>query len=90
MTRRYEKKYSNLKIQREEMKAIFKEHDFDGDGRLSVKEISRAFGTLGAFLPRYRAARGFCIADDDCDGFITEQELEKVVDYAIKCKYNLL
>lgn len=73
-----------------EMEAIFREHDFNGDGRLSIKELSRVFGSLGAFLPLYRAACGLFIADDDGDGFITEKELEKVVDYAIKCKYNII
>ncbi|KGN62515.1 hypothetical protein Csa_022644 [Cucumis sativus] len=91
MTRQlYDKKKSGYKLQKEEMKEMFREHDFNGDGRLSIKELSRAFGQFGAFFPLYRAAFGLFLADDDGDGFISEQELDKVVDYAIKCKYNLL
>ncbi|KAG6585659.1 hypothetical protein SDJN03_18392, partial [Cucurbita argyrosperma subsp. sororia] len=90
MASKYGKKNSSSMLPREEIKAIFKEHDFNGDGRLSIQELSRAFGMLGAFLPLYRAVRGILIADVNGDGYITEHELDKVVDYAIKCKYNII
>ncbi|XP_022144349.1 calmodulin-like protein 5 [Momordica charantia] len=90
MTHKCVKKKPSIKLLREEVKAIFRAHDINGDGHLSIKELSRAFGSLGALLPLYRAVCGILAADADGDGLITDEELEKVVDYAVKCKYDII
>lgn len=75
---------SRLHFSREEMKEIFREHDLDGDGRLSISELVKAFGFLGNILPFYKAHYGLAHADADGDGFICEDELDKLVNYAEK------
>lgn len=66
------------------MKEIFREHDIDGDGVLSISELTHAFGFLGNILPYYKAHYGLAYADYDCNGFITEDELDRLVDYAMR------
>lgn len=79
---------SRLQLSREDIKEIFREHDIDGDGRLSMNEVMKAFGFLGSILPFYKAHYGMAHADADNDGYIVEDELDKLVDYAEKFQHK--
>ncbi|KAJ4837409.1 hypothetical protein Tsubulata_049955 [Turnera subulata] len=67
-----------------QLKAIFKEHDANGDGRLCREELKAAFHRLGAHLPGWRVRRGLQHADVDGDGNISLDELDDLVKYARK------
>lgn len=83
-----EKKAPKIKFSRSQIKEIFMEHDIDGDGCLSVSELIKAFSFLGSVIPLYKAHYGLAFADDDGDGLISEEELDKLVDYAEKVCNN--
>ncbi|KAL7262113.1 hypothetical protein ACSBR1_000488 [Camellia fascicularis] len=69
-------------LEEEQLKGIFKKHDQNGDGRLSRKELKKAFEELGAWIPDWRAWRGLSNADANGDGFISEEEMNSLVSYA--------
>ncbi|XP_028067627.1 calmodulin-like protein 5 [Camellia sinensis] len=71
------------------LKGIFKKHDKNGDGRLSRKELKKAFEELGAWIPDWRAWRGLSNADANGDGFISEEEMNSLVLYAMRFGYTV-
>ncbi|XWS21175.1 hypothetical protein CRYUN_Cryun30bG0032800 [Craigia yunnanensis] len=85
----YEPKSINLTLNEEQLKVIFKEHDTNGDGRLSKKELSEAFQKLGSRNPGWRVRRSLHHADTNGDGSISLDELEALVKYAVKQGYGV-
>lgn len=79
---------SKLHLSREEMKEIFREHDLDGDGYLNINELVKAFGFCGHVIPFYKAHYGLAFADDNCDGLVSEDELDKLIDYAKRFEHK--
>lgn len=77
-------KPTKMRFTREQIKEIFLEHDIDGDGFLSVGEMTKAFGFLGSILPFYKAHYCLAYADQDGDDLISEAELDKLIDYVEK------
>ena len=71
------------------LKKIFKNHDTNNDGLLSKQELRNAFKDLGSWFPGFRATGGINHADANKDGFIDENELEALVNYALKLGYTL-
>ncbi|CAL5383705.1 unnamed protein product [Camellia sinensis] len=76
-------------LSEEQLKGIFKKHDKNGDGRLSRKELKKAFEELGAWIPDWRAWRGLSNADANGDGFISEEEMNSLVLYAMRFGYTV-
>ncbi|XVE55914.1 hypothetical protein DITRI_Ditri03aG0195300 [Diplodiscus trichospermus] len=72
-----------------QLKSIFKRFDTNKDGRLSKQELRNAFASLGSYLPGWRAVRGLHQADCDGDGYVSEDELDDLVKYALKCGYTI-
>ncbi|XWS25630.1 hypothetical protein CRYUN_Cryun27aG0084400 [Craigia yunnanensis] len=83
----YEQKFINLSLDEEKLKVIFKEHDTNGDGRLSKEELLKAFQKLGSRNPGWRVRRSLHHADRNGDGSISLDELEELVKYAVKQGY---
>ncbi|KAA0060885.1 putative calcium-binding protein CML11 [Cucumis melo var. makuwa] len=75
---------SNVPLSREQIKEIFKYHDSNKDGFLSIRELTKAFGSLGSIVPFAKARHAMAYADVDEDGLISEAELHKLIDYAEK------
>ncbi|XP_050212744.1 calcium-binding protein CML38-like [Mercurialis annua] len=73
----------------EQLKAMFKDNDSNGDGLLSKEEVKKTFQLLGSRLPDWRVKRALRRADADGDGNISMQELSELVKYAGKLGYTL-
>ncbi|KAL3497456.1 hypothetical protein ACH5RR_040188 [Cinchona calisaya] len=67
---------------------IFKQHDKNGDRRLDRAELKEAFKQLGAMIPSWRAARALHHADLNGDGYIDEEEMTGLVNYALRLGYT--
>ncbi|KAL3514515.1 hypothetical protein ACH5RR_027232 [Cinchona calisaya] len=52
--------------------------------RLDRAELKEAFKRLGAMIPSWRAARGMRQADANGDGYIDEEEMTGLVNYALR------
>lgn len=72
-----------------QLKALFKEHDVNGDGRLSKEEIKKAFQQLGSRFPGWRVRRSLHHADTNGDGSIGVDELDELVKYVGAFGYNI-
>lgn len=77
----------SLSLTEERLKAIFNEHDANGDGSLTKEELSKAFQKLGSRNPGWRARRSLRHADANGDGSISFDELKELVKYAVKQEY---
>ncbi|KAK2660331.1 hypothetical protein Ddye_006864 [Dipteronia dyeriana] len=73
----------------QELVAIFKSLDENGDGVLCQRELKKAFDKWGAWFPGYRANRGISAADANGDGRIDKAEFEDLVNYAQSRGYKL-
>ncbi|XVE55915.1 hypothetical protein DITRI_Ditri03aG0195400 [Diplodiscus trichospermus] len=67
-----------------QLKSIFKRFDIDRDGRLSKQELRKAFASLGSYLPGWRVVRGLHQADCDGNGYVSDDKLDDLVEYAMK------
>ena len=76
-------------LDEEKLRAIFKEHDVNGDGHLNKEELKGAFRRLGAYVPSWRADRAIYYTDIDIDGVIGEEEIDELVSYAVEYGYSL-
>ncbi|KAE8674519.1 BRI1 kinase inhibitor 1 [Hibiscus syriacus] len=85
----YVPKSISLTLNEEQLKALFKEHDTDGDGRLSKEELLKAFQKLGSRNPSWRVRRSLSHADGDGDGSIGLEELDELVKYVVKQGYGV-
>lgn len=68
---------------------LFRQLDVNEDGRLSREELTKAFASLGASAPGWRAFRALCYADKNQDGYVDDAELDYLVKYAAKRGYTI-
>ncbi|OVA15803.1 EF-hand domain [Macleaya cordata] len=70
----------------EEFKLWLKEFDDDGDGRISKEELREAIRSVGGggWFTTWKSGRGIRSADDNRDGFISDNEINNLVDFAKK------
>ncbi|RVW40544.1 hypothetical protein CK203_081447 [Vitis vinifera] len=73
----------------EQIRGIFRKYDRNGDRRLSKAELKEAFKHLGSHFPWWRASRALSRADANKDGYISEEELTSLVNYALKFGYKV-
>ncbi|OMP05569.1 Calcium-binding EF-hand [Corchorus olitorius] len=74
---------------KEQLRDIFKRFDCDKDGRLSKEELKKAFSELGSRVPAFRTLAALHHADENGDGFISEEELEALLQYALGLGYTI-
>ncbi|KAM3758247.1 hypothetical protein ACB098_01G029400 [Castanea mollissima] len=72
-----------------ELKKIFKQHDANNDGLLCQAELKKAFRCIGSWIPGFRDSNGIHHADANKDGQIDDQELNKLVEYALQLGYTV-
>ncbi|KAJ9674430.1 hypothetical protein PVL29_023774 [Vitis rotundifolia] len=74
---------------REKIQQIFKQHDANGDGCLSLEELATAYGELGSIIPNLRAHLSLFHADANGDGKINSEEMESLINYAMSLGYRI-
>lgn len=72
-------KRTSIPFTEQQLLNIFQSHDVDGDGKLSRDELKNAFKYLGSRWDAYRTDQALRQADANDDGYITEDELKKLV-----------
>ncbi|KAG7943684.1 hypothetical protein I3843_15G055200 [Carya illinoinensis] len=73
----------------EQIKETFKRHDVNHDGLLSKQELKNTFESLGSKGSGYRASRALYHADANKDGYINEEELNRLIKYAVRIGYTI-
>ncbi|CAI0558168.1 unnamed protein product [Linum tenue] len=68
----------------QEFKTWVKRLDADKDGKISRQELSDAVRVAGGRFAWLKCRRGVQAADSDGNGFIDEQEMNNLVDFAQK------
>uniref|UniRef100_A0A2N9FZ25 EF-hand domain-containing protein n=1 Tax=Fagus sylvatica TaxID=28930 RepID=A0A2N9FZ25_FAGSY len=76
-------------INSQQLRDTFKKYDSNGNGLLSKAELENAFKSLGSHFPGWRAGRALHHADANGDNSISLEELDDVVNYAMKHGYVL-
>ncbi|KAM0044064.1 putative EF-hand domain-containing protein [Helianthus debilis subsp. tardiflorus] len=79
----------SLKLNEEELLAFFKKHDANKDGKLSWDEVRQAFSDLGASWVSLTTDRALLHADEDEDGYVSEGEMNKLIQFALKRKFTI-
>lgn len=82
-------KHAPVPFSKEQLKELFRGFDYDKDGRLSKEELKQAFNSLGSRVPAFRTLAALQHADENGDGFISEEELEALVQYALGLGYTI-
>ncbi|GJU93502.1 retrovirus-related pol polyprotein from transposon TNT 1-94 [Tanacetum coccineum] len=72
-------------LNEQQILAYFKKHDVNKDGKLSWDELKKAFSGLGLTWVRWTTDRALLEADDDEDGCLSEKEMDKLIEFVIKC-----
>nr|DAD41246.1 TPA_asm: hypothetical protein HUJ06_015569 [Nelumbo nucifera] len=68
----------------EEFKQWMMHFDKDGDGRISKGELREAFHGSGGWFTKWRSERAVRAADTDRNGFVDDNEINNLVDFAQK------
>ncbi|XP_042410458.1 probable calcium-binding protein CML35 [Zingiber officinale] len=69
----------------EEFKEWLRRFDVDKDGRISSEELRRAIASIRGRLKGWiKGRRGIKYADANGDGFIGEDEIDKLIEFAGK------
>ncbi|XP_021299254.1 probable calcium-binding protein CML10 [Herrania umbratica] len=80
-------KHAPLPLSKEQLKEVFRRSDSNKDGRLSKEELKKAFNELGSRVPVFRTLAALHHADENGDGYVSEDELDAVVQYAVGLRY---
>ncbi|KAK8362431.1 hypothetical protein V6Z11_A03G103700 [Gossypium hirsutum] len=72
-----------------QVKRILESFDRNGDGRLSKQELKSALYYMGSHFPSWRAAQALNRADGNDDGYISEGEMDDLVEYVWQCGYTV-
>ncbi|XP_070049893.1 uncharacterized protein [Nicotiana tomentosiformis] len=73
----------------EQVKGILKKYDKNRDGKLSKQELRLAFKEMGLHFCRWKAGKALRFADKNGDGYINEDEISELVQYASKWGFRI-
>ncbi|XP_021285247.1 calmodulin-like protein 3 [Herrania umbratica] len=82
-------KCAPVPLTKAQLKLILVSFDRNGDNRLSKQELKDAFNYIGSHFPSWRAGRALRRADDNEDGYISEGEMDDLVEYVLQCGYTI-
>jgi calmodulin len=68
----------------EKFKEWLRRFDVDHDGRISREELRCAMRTIRTRFAGYKSKRGIDCADADGDGYIDDDEVDGLIEYAQK------
>ncbi|KAE8716333.1 Detected protein of unknown function [Hibiscus syriacus] len=71
------------------MKHILERFESNGDHRLSKQEFKNALYYLGSHSPNWRAAQALNRVDENQNGYISEGEMDGLVEYVWQCGYTI-
>ncbi|KAK6267180.1 hypothetical protein QUC31_018017 [Theobroma cacao] len=80
-------KQAPVPLSKEQLKEAFRRSDSNKDGRLSKEELKKAFNDLGSRVPVFRTLAALHHADENGDGYVSEDELDALVQYAVGLRY---
>jgi calmodulin len=66
----------------DEFKEWIKFFDVDKDGRISRQELRRAIKVIHGRFSGWKSSKGIRAADTDGDGYIEEDEIDNLIDFA--------
>lgn len=73
-----------LQMNPEEFNKRLKKFDTDKDGRISQEELREAVRETGSWFTKWKCRDGLKSADKDGTGFIEENEINNLKDFALK------
>jgi calmodulin len=68
----------------DEFKEWLRRFDVDRDGRISRDELRQAMRAIRARFTRWRSRQGINYADADGDGYIDDNEIDGLIEFAQK------
>lgn len=68
----------------EEFKQWLKKYDADADGRISKEELQDITRITGGWFSRWRSRQAVSCADANGDGFIDDNEISNLLEFAKK------
>jgi calmodulin len=66
----------------DEFKEWIKCFDMDKDGRISRQELRRAIKVIHGRFSGLKSRKGIRVSDTDGDGYINEDEIDNLIDFA--------
>lgn len=66
----------------DEFKEWLKRFDLDKDGRISRQELQRMIKSIRGRFSGWKSSRGIRAADTDGDGYVSEDEIDNLIDFA--------
>lgn len=81
---RYSSADGKLLMNPEEFKKWLKKFDTDEDGRISLDELRAAVKEMGGWFTKWKCRDGIRAADLDGTGFIEDNEINNLKDFALK------
>ncbi|KAE8697101.1 hypothetical protein F3Y22_tig00110633pilonHSYRG00058 [Hibiscus syriacus] len=88
MDQRWKPKPTALPFSKEQLKALFRRFDSHKDSRLTKSELKKAFKEMGSRVAAFRALGSLQHADENGDKFISGDELEALLQYAVALAYT--
>ncbi|KAM3342023.1 hypothetical protein CQW23_10830 [Capsicum baccatum] len=76
-------------LSEEQVKGMLKKYDKNRDGKLSKQELRFAFKEMGLHFCSWKAGKALRFADNNCDGYINEDEMNEFVQYASKWGFRI-
>ncbi|CAN4122699.1 unnamed protein product [Withania somnifera] len=79
----------NYPLSDEQVKGMLMKYDRNKDGKLSKQEVRLAFKEMGLHFCHWKAGKALRFADKNGDGYINEDEMSELVQYASRWGFKI-